>query len=358
MWILTKLVVRTNEVSLVGGEGGVCSAEMKVPTVCLFGTQGLSASLVLQAVRFGLVLSVVVFDGTKEFSSFETVFTVWKSGTTWSECGDCKAHSGFLFEWQSLQQCIRRLWRLASVVPAPNQPESRGTRWARPSRPSPPCPWTAIDALNLDNHLCYMVVDTTILRCPVAQRAEPLEMDPSAQEFATFANLGNVVAWTAWDDAVQQLVCSLLETARRPPALCARSSSARGGAFDGLPDCAWVCQPQKKGQRALPWQHRVREEAEAPQRGSRSRGNKRRKGTSSHSRYSRHSGAHKAMIGLPSARAPSANGGWGASLMSWSQRQRWWWKTSHQLLLRSQALNGFEARRGLRGGATCASCGC
>ena len=29
----------------------------------------------------------------------------------------------------------------------------------------------------------------------------------------------------------------------------------------GLPDCAWVCQPQKKGQRAHRWQHRVREEA-------------------------------------------------------------------------------------------------
>ena len=28
-----------------------------MPTVCLFGTQGLGASLVLQAVRFGLVLS-------------------------------------------------------------------------------------------------------------------------------------------------------------------------------------------------------------------------------------------------------------------------------------------------------------
>ena len=57
------------------------------------------------------------------------------------------------------------------------------------------------------------------------------------------------------------LVCNLLETARRPPALCARSSSARWRAFGGLPDCAWVCQPQKKGQRAHLWQHRVREEA-------------------------------------------------------------------------------------------------
>ena len=39
---------------------------------------------------------------------------------------------------------------------------------------------------------------------------------------------------------LQQLVCSLLEMARRPPALCARSSSARWRAFGGLPDCAWV----------------------------------------------------------------------------------------------------------------------
>ena len=100
---------------------------------------------------------------------------------------------------------------------------------------------------------------------------------------------------------LQQLECSLLKTARRPPALCARSSSARWRAFGGLPDCAWVCQPQKKGQRAHPWQHRVREEAEAPQWGSRSRGSGRRRGTSS----------HKATMVLPSARAPSANGGVG-----------------------------------------------
>ena len=92
---------------------------------------------------------------------------------------------------------------------------------------------------------------------------------------------------------LQQLECNLLETARRPPALCARSSSARWRAFGGLPDCAWVCQPQKKGQRAHPWQHRVREEAEAPQGGSRSRGSGRHRGTSSRSRNSRHGGAHK-----------------------------------------------------------------
>ena len=66
---------------------------------------------------------------------------------------------------------------------------------------------------------------------------------------------------------LQQLVCNLLETARRPPALCARSSSARWRAFGGLPDCVWVCQPQKKGQRAHPWQHQVQKEAAAPQRG-------------------------------------------------------------------------------------------
>ena len=44
LWILTKLVERTNEVSLVGR--GVCRAWMREPAVCHFGTQVLSASLV------------------------------------------------------------------------------------------------------------------------------------------------------------------------------------------------------------------------------------------------------------------------------------------------------------------------
>jgi len=51
---------------------------------------------------------VVAFEGTHDFSSLVTDLKVWKSGTTWSECGDCKVHSGFLEEWQSLQQCIQQ----------------------------------------------------------------------------------------------------------------------------------------------------------------------------------------------------------------------------------------------------------
>ena len=50
----------------------------------------------------------------------------------------------------------------------------------------------------------------------------------------------------SWNTAPAQLVCNLLETDRRPPVLFDRSSSARWGAFGGLPDYAWVCQPQKK----------------------------------------------------------------------------------------------------------------
>jgi len=206
---------------------------------------------------------VVVFEGTKEFSSVETDLLFWKSGTTWSECGDCKVHSGFLEEWQSLQQCIQETVSArqcgTSAKPARVTGHSLGAAiaglaalslesygyqieelynfgmprtgdeiWAKdfnarfsdrffrvthhrdPIVQLPPdqliVDWhfehvepeifytghvsegyvgcgvaddktcsgqywdVAIDALNLDDHLSYMDVDTTILGCPVAQQ--------------------------------------------------------------------------------------------------------------------------------------------------------------------------------------------
>ena len=51
---------------------------------------------------------VVVFEGTHDFSSLVTDLEFYKSGTTWSTCGDCKVHSGFLQEFKSLQTCIEQ----------------------------------------------------------------------------------------------------------------------------------------------------------------------------------------------------------------------------------------------------------
>ena len=47
---------------------------------------------------------VVAIDGTCDFPSLVTDLKVWKSGTTWSECGDC----GVVKELQNLQQCIQQ----------------------------------------------------------------------------------------------------------------------------------------------------------------------------------------------------------------------------------------------------------
>ena len=47
-------------------------------------------------------------DERGELSSLVTDPELYKSGTTWSTCGDCKAHTGFLQECTSLQTCIEQ----------------------------------------------------------------------------------------------------------------------------------------------------------------------------------------------------------------------------------------------------------
>lgn len=49
---------------------------------------------------------LVVFEGTKSFSSFLTDLQFWKSGTDWEQCGGCKVHSGFLKEYESHKVCV------------------------------------------------------------------------------------------------------------------------------------------------------------------------------------------------------------------------------------------------------------
>ena len=266
------LVVDSNEVrrknkrSQLGRVGGACYAEMRVPAVCHFGTQVLSASLVC----------------TADVSGF-----------------------GWFFLRMRLGHCHRRTQPGRSL-------ELHGCEHDNPGMPRSPRSrtWTMWLHKPRGERGCSSSNAASWKRPAARPRSAPARARPGGE----------------------------------PSADCQTvlGSASRRRKGSGLSHCSIGCGRRRR----------------RPSGAAGPGGSKRRRGTSSRSRNCRHGGAHKATIGLPSARAPSANGMWGASLMSWSQRQRWWWKTSHQLLQRSQALNGIEARGGLRGGATCASYGC
>lgn len=51
---------------------------------------------------------LVSFMGSKEYESILTDLEIFKHTVKWDVCQNCSVHDGFLYEWQSLEQCVKK----------------------------------------------------------------------------------------------------------------------------------------------------------------------------------------------------------------------------------------------------------